>query len=450
MIENLKKILNHYTMMNQSIKTENSKEYLKNFIQKNRQNYGDVLLKIILVKESNGIYLYLADVTIHHKEDPPINEQIFDYDHAVIATIRLDIDELLKFLDDIELEEIELKSLGRIKIPGSFDQDCYHISSRTRYAGYYDDWPSLCGRFSSKHNTSLQNVYLHLSKPGQPAYPNVYEACHAFFQHEYSPNQNSPVGINFMIPDYRSRIKFLEIAEKQISVLVETKEISMDKLLIQAYCKKGEKEFFNPDDLQLDSSGSAKFILPFIPDYIEIYLLDQITGDTIDSKAYGKWYTDKNDGIIVKTSKESVETMISSGESQFVEFKRDIDKDKFEFLESIISFANTNDGTILLGIDDECRVIGFFEDFEKTERKIRGLVSGNCEPDLEFTIEEIQLESRPIIVIKVKEGKNKPYILVGKSAYKRVEKDDLVFKRLDFDSVYSKQTTSQDNVVSGL
>jgi len=95
-------------------------------------------------------------------------------------------------------------------------------------------------------------------------------------------------------------------------------------------------------------------------------------------------------------------------------------------------------------------VIGFFEDFEKTERKIRGLVSGNCEPDLEFTIEEIQLESRPIIVIKVKEGKNKPYILVGKSAYKRVEKDDLVFKRLDFDSAYSKQTISQDSVVSGL
>ena len=49
------------------------------------------------------------------------------------------------------------------------------------------------------------------------------------------------------------------------------------------------------------------------------------------------------------------------------------------------------------------------------------------------------LDGCPVIVVKVKEGKNKLYLLLDKSAYKRVEKADRVFKRLDFDNVLSKK-----------
>ena len=148
----------------------------------------------------------------------------------------------------------------------------------------------------------------------------------------------------------------------------------------------------------------------------------------------------------MKTSVESVEAMLVAGENQYIEFKQNFDKNNTEFLESVVSFANTNDGTILLGVDDDGKAVGFFDDFDKTEKKIRNLVSHHCEPDIEISVEQIQLDECPVIAVKVKEGKNKPYLLLNNSAYKRVEKDDRRFKRLDFDNVLNeKQGTHNKN-----
>lgn len=432
--------------MNQDLRPDNPKEFLKEIIRDKSENYGDGYIKMVIVKEKGENYLYLADIKIQHKEDPPLEEVVHEYEYAILATIPIKMEELLKLFDELETGRITIKSLKNIKLKGGFDQSCYQISSKTRYAGFYSEWPSWCERFSINENINLQNVYHHLTKPGQPAYPDVYEACHAFLQHEYKPNRNTPIGINFIVPDFRARIKFLEIAENQISILVEHREIPLDNLLVQVYCTKGENQSHNSEDLQLDSSGSTKMSSPFVPDHVHAYLIDLKTGDTLDSKVFGRWYSDRNDGIIVKTSKESLESMIGNGENQFVEFKRDLDKERNEFLESVVAFANTNDGTILLGVDDENRITGFFEDFEKIEKKIRGLISGNCEPDIEVNVEEVQMDNKPVIVIKVKEGKNKPYLLVGRSAYKRVEKDDLVFKRLDFDNISSQKNEERDTI----
>ena len=156
-------------------------------------------------------------------------------------------------------------------------------------------------------------------------------------------------------------------------------------------------------------------------------------------KFFGSFYTEETEGIIVKTSVESVEAMLVAGENQHIEFKQNFDKTNMEFLESIVSFANTNDGTILLGVDDDGKVAGFYDDFGKTEKKIKGLISGSCEPDIDTSIEQISLDNRPVIVVKVKKGEDRPYLLSGKSAYKRVKDEDRVFKRLDFDGVLKKK-----------
>ena len=105
----------------------------------------------------------------------------------------------------------------------------------------------------------------------------------------------------------------------------------------------------------------------------------------------------------------------------------------------MVSFANTNSGRILLGVNDDGAVVGSFEDFAKIDKRIRGLISSRCEPDATIKVEQVDLEERSIIVVHVEEGKDKPYILVGKSAYKRIGEDDRVFTRHDFDKIMNKR-----------
>jgi len=74
---------------------------------------------------------------------------------------------------------------------------------------------------------------------------------------------------------------------------------------------------------------------------------------------------------------------LRTGEGQRVEFKRGLSGDETktgsvntEWLKSIVAFANTNDGVILVGIDDTRHVKGLDLDFKRKdalERRIQQL-----------------------------------------------------------------------------
>ena len=98
----------------------------------------------------------------------------------------------------------------------------------------------------------------------------------------------------------------------------------------------------------------------------------------------------------------------------------------------------------MLGVNDEGKVMGFFENYDKTEKRISGLINNRCEPDIPIKIESVDLDGKPIIVVRIKEGDDKPYILVDKSAYKRVGTNDRVFTRDDFDKIIKKKLDTEN------
>ena len=432
--------------MSEYFSLDNPKQHMHEIMDRLSDQYGLAYIKCAVIKREDGKQcLYLADVKIQHKDDYPIRETVQRYENVTLAVVPLTLDELKTLLEDLDSGKITLKSLGRINAKNVFEPTHYQISSRTHYAGYRDDWPSHGFRASLSKEGPFKDLSRPLIKPGLPAYPNFFEACNVFFQHEQPPNQYEPTVINFLIPDYGARINVLEIAENQIWVSVERRELPLTDLAVQIFCTKPNGKHQNSGDLKLDGAEKVKFSAGFVPDHVFAYLIDLKSGKKLDSKYFGSFYTDKTDGIVVKTSAERLNDMLASGESQNVEFKLDFDKTDAEFLETVVSFANTNDGTILLGVDDDGRVAGFHGDFDTAEKKIRGLIGGRCEPDIEVSVERTDLDGRPVVVVKVKEGKNKPYLLSNKSAYKRVEKDDRVFRRLDFDKVFSEKQNASEN-----
>ena len=381
---------------------------------------------------------------IQHKDDTAIKETIQDYEKIILAIIPLTLNELKNLIEELGSGQITLKSLGTINAKNGFHVGHQYISSRTHNSGYYYDWPCYCFRASLNSQEQFQGISGPVIKTGLPAYPSIFEACKVFFQHKETPTQHEPVRIDFLIPDYDARINQLDIEEKQISVSVEGKGLSLDDLVVQIFCKKSGNKHQHSEDLKFDGSGTVKLSADFVPDEVFVYLLNSQNNKKLDSKIFNPYYVTMTDGITVKTSVESLEAMLVNGEDQRTEFKYDLDKNYQEFLESVVSFANTNDGRILLGIDDDGKVIGFVEDFDKIDRKINNLVDGRCEPDITIRVEQIMLEGKSVIVVSVKEGTDKPYLLAGKSAYKRVDKDDRIFKRHDFDRILSKRRAARN------
>ncbi len=124
-------------------------------------------------------------------------------------------------------------------------------------------------------------------------------------------------------------------------------------------------------------------------------------------------------GIQVPTLEEALRT----GEGQRVEFKRGLSDDETktgsvdtELLKSIAAFANTNDGVILIGVDDAGHVKGLDLDFkqrDRLERKIHQLARNRIKPTPPIQVIFEDLRGITIARISVARGEAPLYMTDG-------------------------------------
>jgi len=420
--------------MYEHIRNEVTQEFLIKKVKEISKTYGKALLKVVLFKAEDSIYLYYGKINFLHKSEKESSNFSNDYGGIILVQWVIEIEKLLKFIESLSSE---FKS---VITKGGFAQEFFHVSSRYNFGGVFNEWPFWFSRYDCESSGAVhyQNAYDALTGTGLDPYPNLYEASKIFLNLDENPNENRPIGIQFIIPDYRARIKTVEIADTQVTISIESKETTIDNLLLQFYCSN-DNDAHSLKEVKIEQNDTAKITIPFEPKEGHIFLLEKNSGVRIDSKSFGRWHTERTEGVIFKTSKETVENMIAKGESDAIEFKMDFGKDNNDFLETVSSFANTKGGTILLGVHNDGRIVGVVDDFEKIDKKVRGLVANRCEPDIEIDVESFLIEGRDIVAVSVKEGKDKPYLVIDKSAYKRVIKDDYVLRRRDFDEMYSKR-----------
>ncbi len=116
-------------------------------------------------------------------------------------------------------------------------------------------------------------------------------------------------------------------------------------------------------------------------------------------------------------NQKQLKKLIGGGESQTAEFKQSFAEMK-EILEAICAFANTEAGTVLVGVSDKCEVIGLKigkDTVEKIPQKIRETIDPNVFPSI--SVEKI--EGKRIVAIEIPEAHEKP-VFFKNVAYKRV------------------------------
>ncbi len=100
-------------------------------------------------------------------------------------------------------------------------------------------------------------------------------------------------------------------------------------------------------------------------------------------------------------------SIIEQGENSAVEFKSaNVSSDSLT--KEIVAFANTNGGSILIGIEDDGKVSGV-EDLGKTEEFVANICRNNVVPPLNLAISIEEVKDKVVIHLQVPKGKDKPY-----------------------------------------
>ena len=115
------------------------------------------------------------------------------------------------------------------------------------------------------------------------------------------------------------------------------------------------------------------------------------------------------------TEISNLELLIHSGESQNLEFKSSFDR---ETIETLVAFANTQGGTVFVGIADNGTVAGVTIGKESLNEWL-GQIKSSTSPSIIPDIDAVNISGKSIVVIRVGEYPVKPVNTKGKY-FKRI------------------------------
>lgn len=103
----------------------------------------------------------------------------------------------------------------------------------------------------------------------------------------------------------------------------------------------------------------------------------------------------------------NIKQLIAKGENTAVEFKNAGVSPK-SLANEIVAFANTNGGTVLIGVEDDGQITGIKES-DVSEEWAANIARNNLIPSIDLNIEKVDIEGKKVLCIEVSKGKDKPY-----------------------------------------
>jgi hypothetical protein len=157
-------------------------------------------------------------------------------------------------------------------------------------------------------------------------------------------------------------------------------------------------------------------------------------------------------------ARDYIQKIVDDGENVEVEFKgyKDLNFDKDELIKTVVSFANTLGGIILIGVEDNKNIFGFkhiisTEDFRKW---ITTIIKAWCDPLMDFAVDEMIMgNGQRIFIIHISIGTNRPYfkILGNKTGiYVRVNDSDFMCDRTLFDDFMKRIRYNSNSPISDI
>ena len=104
-----------------------------------------------------------------------------------------------------------------------------------------------------------------------------------------------------------------------------------------------------------------------------------------------------------------IASLLDHPESKTLEFKRDLSSPR-SVLRSLVAFANSAGGHLLLGVADDRQIIGVESPLDEEER-LSNLIADSIAPRLVPNIEMITVEGKTLLVVEVFVSGMRPHFL---------------------------------------
>lgn len=127
------------------------------------------------------------------------------------------------------------------------------------------------------------------------------------------------------------------------------------------------------------------------------------------------------------TEKEILE-LVAGGEGYNVDFKRNVPAKAKDLTEEVCSFANAAGGYVLIGVDDDNKIVGCEIDNAKRSAIYNSL--GEVAPPIHYAFYPCEVQGKTVWVIDVPSGDRKPYFYGG-STYIREGANSLKLTNVD-------------------
>jgi hypothetical protein len=416
--------------------TEELKRQVLEIIGARKETYGRVLVQSGILKRDGKWHNVVTKVIPLHLKESPNSLRKLDYGEFAIIESLISLEELTSLIKSLSEDNNASFSLDgyQIENPRGNLSNGYEYDSGEEYLNV--------GWFFKKFYFSAGARYNRIGpliSPKLPLFVDSNDAVLHCLGVDLASSGN--FGIIICLPSYYARIKEVKVGPTELLVSVETREMAIDDLMAKCYCRSGDR--IRQEDIDFSTSQGRVFV-GFRPERAYIALVSKSNNEMLDKREfYSSWRLPKD--VIIDIPEFEIRQLIEQGESNTLEFKRQIDsksrpKDVSEFVESIVAFANAKGGIILLGVDDDTTVQGLSE--KDSEERIRNIVRSHCIPEPKYECTKRSLDEKEILLIKVEEGSDKPYTVRQKGVFIRAGGSDRIAERYELDEIYKPKTST--------
>jgi hypothetical protein len=263
-----------------------------------------------------------------------------------------------------------------------------------------------------------------------PIYARTVEAIYDFAGLRIPRHAETNGDFWVLLPDFRAKILKVKLSSSRIRVEYEY-DSREGPQLIGKLCVVGSGQTEH-NDFALSTKG-LEIDVPGFPERLVVAIMSR-SGEVIDDRNYFSGST-WQDGIEFELSPADLEQVVLAGESETLEFKREIPKRREDIAISVVAMTNRRGGRILIGVDEEtASIVGYQAD--KPEEMVRSILRENCDPPVEPKIDVISATDKRVVSITVSEGVDKPYGVKNKGIYIRSGSTNRIATRYELDQMY--------------
>jgi hypothetical protein len=275
------------------------------------------------------------------------------------------------------------------------------IYSCDEYLFIPEGWPYLLVSASAGQSGSF-DLQRPLHADGQPYFPSFAAALaeRVFGVSPMELQRGQAAQVLVRIPDRRARIAAVDVHEDAVHVEVGSSQAAeLGGFVLRAMWRRepGSIEWerhdhalSEPETVVLETGG--------VPAEIVVALVDR-DGSETDRRAWNEQFgrpaeeSGSLDAVVAR--------WLTEGEHEQLEYKESLKErtTRTSFAETVAAFANGNGGTVLVGVDDEGRAVGYTA--PKARDQVANVLADLVEEPPTVEVLDVWINERPLVVVMV-------------------------------------------------